>query len=75
MNAHFHVTVNRMAGSLAVGALLAVGGVAAAWADERAMDAVLRDYETGHYLRAFDRVAVLADAGVAERTPSGQPAC
>lgn len=66
MNAHFHVTLNRMVRPLAVGALLAVGGVTAAWADERAMDAALSDYETGHYQRAFDRVAVLADAGHCE---------
>lgn len=66
VNTPLHVTLNRMARPLAVGALLAVGGVTAGWADERAMDAVLRDYETGHYQRAFDRVALLADAGHCE---------
>ena len=46
--------------------LLASGWQAPALADERAMDAARGDYEVGHYQRAFEQVAVLADGGHCE---------
>jgi hypothetical protein len=49
----------------ALAALLAAAATAAA-ADEHALDAVRADYDNGHYPRAFERAARLADGGHCE---------
>jgi len=66
VNQPINGTLSRMVQPLAVGVLLAAGALSAAVADERTLDIARGDYETGHYQRAFDRVAVLADGGHCE---------
>lgn len=46
--------------------MLAAGTMAVAHADEIALDAARDDYEIGHYQRAFDRLAEMADGGHCE---------
>lgn len=66
MNRSFNATTRGRVRRCVPALLLSALALGTAHADEAALEAARTDYDTGHYQRAFDRVAVLADGGQCE---------